>query len=125
MQGTGSNTESPAAETSRERLLAAAVSLFAERGFERASMRDLAARTGMSLAGLYHHFASKDQLLYALQLDAFGRLFASLDGMPSEAPPAARLEFLIRNHLCARNDQSNIRRQQQLLLQPAPLCFTQ
>jgi len=62
-------------------------------------MRDLAARSGMSLAGLYHHFASKAQLLYALEVDAFERLFASLSGMPADGPPEVRLEFLIRNHL--------------------------
>jgi len=86
-------------ESSRERLLEAAVTLFAERGFERASMRELASRSGMSLAGLYHHFASKEQLLYALQVDAFERLFESLRGMSGDAAPESRLEFLIRNHL--------------------------
>lgn len=62
-------------------------------------MRDLAARSGMSLAGLYHHFAGKEQLLYALQVEAFERLFESLGRMPADGSPEARLEFVIRNHL--------------------------
>jgi AcrR family transcriptional regulator len=98
LHGPISKSES-STESSRDRLLAAAVELFAERGFERTSMRDLAGRTGMSLAGLYHHFASKERLLYALQVEAFERLFASLERMPADAPPATRLRFLITNHL--------------------------
>lgn len=62
-------------------------------------MRELATRSGMSLAGLYHHFASKEQLLYAMQVDAFERLFESLGAMPTDTSPEARLQFLIRNHL--------------------------
>jgi AcrR family transcriptional regulator len=93
-QGTSSVPES-----SRERLLEAAVTLFAERGFERASMRELASRSGMSLAGLYHHFTSKEQLLYALQVDAFQRLFDSLRDFAGDAAPEVRLDSLIRNHL--------------------------
>lgn len=89
-----SDTESP-----RKRLLAAAVQLFADHGYAGSSMRDLARVTGMSVAGLYHHFESKDQLLYELQRDAFGRLLESAEALPADIPPDERIRQIVQNHL--------------------------
>src|SRR5438128_12196121 len=52
-------------------LLAHASRIFCEKGYEGASMRDLSRATGMSLAGLYHYFESKEELLYLIQKHAF------------------------------------------------------
>ncbi|MCP9946883.1 TetR/AcrR family transcriptional regulator [Streptomyces somaliensis] len=46
----------------RERLLAAASELFAERGYERATVRDIAARAGVNQTLLFRHFGSKRAL---------------------------------------------------------------
>jgi AcrR family transcriptional regulator len=73
--------------------------LFAERGYAGSSLRDLARASGMSLAGLYHHFDSKDKLLYELQRDAYERLMKPLGSIPSDAEPAKKLEALVGNHL--------------------------
>ncbi len=51
----------------KEEILAEATRLFAERGYEGASMGDLAARVGLRKASLFHHFPSKD-VLYATVL---------------------------------------------------------
>lgn len=83
----------------RERVHAAATRLFAERGFAGSSLRDLAKESGLSLAGLYHHFESKDQLLYELQRDAYERLMQPLGSMPADADPLKKLEALVQNHL--------------------------
>jgi AcrR family transcriptional regulator len=49
-------------------ILSAAVDVFIEKGYEGASMNEIAARAGISKGGLYHHFISKDMvLLYANQ----------------------------------------------------------
>lgn len=48
--------------------MAEATRLFAERGYEGASMGDLAERVGLRKASLFHHFASKDAL-YATVLE--------------------------------------------------------
>lgn len=48
---------------SRERILDAAEELFAERGFDATSTRDIAARSGDTLGTLSYHFGSKDRLL--------------------------------------------------------------
>ena len=49
-------------------ILTIAAALFAERGYERTSMRDLAERCGVSKSLLYHHFADKEELYTRLAL---------------------------------------------------------
>ena len=58
--------ETPRAEATRARLLAAAVTAFAERGYHATTTRDIAAAAGMSPAALYVHHASKEELLYEI-----------------------------------------------------------
>jgi AcrR family transcriptional regulator len=55
-----------AASTTVERLLDAAAGAFADRGFHATTTRDIASRAGLSPAGVYVHFDSKEALLYAL-----------------------------------------------------------
>ena len=55
-------------ERTTARILDAAESVFAERGFEAASLREIARRAGLQQPGLYNHFASKREL-YAAVLD--------------------------------------------------------
>ena len=81
-----------------ERVLAAAAAVFAERGFHRASVRDVGAEAGMSLAGLYHYFPSKAGLLHEITMRAFDSLLARLDADPP-GPPRQRLTNFVRNHL--------------------------
>lgn len=49
-----------------EKILPAAKEEFLEKGFEQASMRSIAARIGVSAAGLYRHYADKEALFSAL-----------------------------------------------------------
>lgn len=49
-----------------EKILPAAREEFLEKGFEQASMRSIAAKVGMSAAGLYRHFEDKEALFAAL-----------------------------------------------------------
>ncbi|GAA1466579.1 TetR/AcrR family transcriptional regulator [Microbacterium thalassium] len=50
----------------REEILAASLELIAEEGYGAVTIREVAARAGLSKTGIGHHFASKDQLLTAL-----------------------------------------------------------
>jgi len=58
-------TTSAKGEETRNRIYSAALALFRERGFESATMRDIAAAAGMSLGAAYHYFASKDTIVLA------------------------------------------------------------
>src|SRR5512135_1949147 len=81
-------------------ILEHATDVFYEKGYEGASMRDLSRASGMSLAGLYYYFESKEKLLYLIQRHTFstimGRLREKLEG---EDDPEQRLHIFIRNHL--------------------------
>ena len=81
-------------------ILAHATDVFDEKGYEGASMRDLSRASGMSLAGLYYYFESKEKLLYLIQRHTFTtileRLRRRLDGV---IDPEARIRVFILNHL--------------------------
>ncbi len=53
-------------EATREAILDAALTVFAESGYRAGSLRDIARRVGMSEAGLLHHFKNKSGLLMAV-----------------------------------------------------------
>jgi AcrR family transcriptional regulator len=56
----------PTREQTRQRLLAAAGEVFAQRGYDRASLDDVATAAGLTKGAVYSSFASKDDLFYAL-----------------------------------------------------------
>jgi AcrR family transcriptional regulator len=58
----------------RERLVAAALSVFASHGFDGATTREIAARAGVALAALPYHFSTKEALWRAAADRIFGRL---------------------------------------------------
>lgn len=47
----------------RDDIIAAAIRVFAERGYRRTTMRDIAEAAGLSKAGVYHHVRTKEELL--------------------------------------------------------------
>jgi AcrR family transcriptional regulator len=53
-------------KSSRERLLEAAAKVFAERGYQAASVEEIAAAAGLSKGAVYWNFSSKDELFHAL-----------------------------------------------------------
>jgi AcrR family transcriptional regulator len=71
-------------ERTAERILDAAEALFAERGYEGTSQRDVAERAGLSAASLYNHFPGKEAL-YAAVLE---RGLAPVLDVLSAAEPA-------------------------------------
>ena len=74
-------------EETRDRIYQAALALFRERGFESATMRDIAAAAGMSLGAAYHYFPSKDAIVLAyydrISVEHERRVRAALRGAQS------------------------------------------
>jgi AcrR family transcriptional regulator len=65
----GSRPEEPSEQKStRERILDIALELFTEQGYDKTSLRQIAARLGFSKAAIYYHFASKEDILMELHL---------------------------------------------------------
>lgn len=54
----------PKARRTRRHLLDTSLRLFREKGFDRTSMRDIAAASGLSLGATYYHFRTKDELVF-------------------------------------------------------------
>jgi TetR/AcrR family transcriptional regulator, cholesterol catabolism regulator len=81
-------------------LLRQAARVFAEKGFEGASMRDINRASRVSLAGLYYYFESKQKILYQIQIHAFSDLLQQLEArLERTADPVERLRELVRNHI--------------------------
>jgi AcrR family transcriptional regulator len=84
----------------RDHLLARAAALFAEKGYEATSLRDVSHAVGVSLAGLYHYFTSKEDLLYQVQYRTFASLLEAqqeVAALPGTAED--RFRRLVIGHL--------------------------
>jgi AcrR family transcriptional regulator len=80
-----------------ESLLAIAVEVFNERGYDGTSMEDLSQRLGISKSAIYHHVQSKDELLRMAIDRALDGLFAVLDETRRlDAAAITKLEHLVR-----------------------------
>jgi AcrR family transcriptional regulator len=81
-------------------ILAHATEVFYNKGYEGASMRDLSRVSGMSLAGLYYYFESKEKLLYLIQKHTFSTITDQLQArLRQVSDPEQRVRVFIHNHL--------------------------
>jgi AcrR family transcriptional regulator len=84
----------------RERLVDAALLVFADHGFAGASTREIARRAGVALAALPYHFTTKEALWKAAADRIFGRLgdafLRRIEGLEG-VDPRARLRLLLRD----------------------------
>lgn len=91
-------------DTKLQHILQSAARIFAAHGYEKASLRDISRETEMSLAGLYHYFRSKEELLFLIADTTFATIWQRLEvalapvkGKP--LPPETQIRRLIHNHL--------------------------
>lgn len=85
---------------SRQEILRTAARLFQQRGYDATSMNDVAAALKLSKGGLYHHFQSKDEILFEIMDHAMQiteeRVLKPVRGI---ADAEERLRALIRLHI--------------------------
>jgi len=82
------------------KILRHATEVFFEKGYEGASMRDLSRASGMSLAGLYHYFESKEKLLYLIQKHTFTTIMERLrERLNASDDSDERIRIFVLNHL--------------------------
>ncbi len=74
------------AASSRDRLLDAAARVFAERGYQAASVDDVAAQAGLSKGAVYWNFKSKDDLFLTLYEERIGRRLRDMVELTQSAP---------------------------------------
>jgi TetR/AcrR family transcriptional regulator, cholesterol catabolism regulator len=81
-------------------ILVHATEVFCKKGYEGASMRDLSRACGMSLAGLYYYFESKERLLYLIQKHTFTTIVQRLKArLEAVSDAEERVRIFILNHL--------------------------
>lgn len=104
--------------------LAAALAVFAEQGYHGTTIRQVAARAGLSVPGLYHHFPSKQALLAGIIDASMDELLARSAAAEREAGPDplarydAVIESLLRFHM-HRRDQAFVTSSELRSLEPA------
>ncbi|GII20917.1 TetR/AcrR family transcriptional regulator [Planosporangium mesophilum] len=84
----------------QERLVAAAVHLFAEKGFDSTSVQEIVERAAVTKGAMYHYFRSKDDLLYEIYHGLISQQLADLDrilgagGTPGEVIRAVIVDLV-------------------------------
>ncbi len=86
-------------EASRAKILEHALQLFAERGFDRTSVKLLAETAGISPGLVYHYFQSKDDVLRAIFEESVQQVQAAFAAAEAAPTPGERIERLIRASL--------------------------
>ncbi len=80
-------------QRTREALLDAAAAVFAKRGFQGASLDEIAETAGYTRGAIYKHFADKEELLHEVCVRLNERAFAEFDEMPGIGEPWADIDF--------------------------------
>lgn len=92
-------------------VLDAAARLLRHRGYEATTTRAIAREVGIQAASIYHHFASKDEIVETVMNDGVRlvreAVVGSLAALPGDTSPRERLEAAIRSHLLASLEHSD------------------
>ena len=99
----------PAVQT-RAQILGAAVRLFGDRGYDKLSVRELAAAAGCSPANLYHHFGSKYEIFFTIIEEAMLLHLQGLaQALAAHDDPVEQLRHVLENHLRLHMEQPEVR----------------
>ncbi len=97
-------------EDRREQIIEAALRVFAQKGFDRATNKDIADKAGITPGLIYHYFKSKEDLLRAAIADYPPRqLLRSLPPEMLELPPEELLRSLAYKILEIAEDEEGVR----------------
>jgi AcrR family transcriptional regulator len=89
-------------DSTRERVMRAATSLFAERGFNGTGIRDIATAAELTTSTLYHYMSNKDDLLVEIMLATTQPLRDAATNIVEDLKdPAARLAAIVEAHVWA------------------------
>lgn len=92
-----SATIRPPLTPKKEEILTVSAQLFAQKGYAAVSMRELASETNMTPAALYHHYADKESLYYAVLVYVFADKAAAITELTGgESSSETKLSVLIQ-----------------------------
>ena len=96
------------ARRNRQRLLDAALQVYAERGADDASLDEIARRAGVGIGTLYRHFPTRQALLEAVYRDQVEELCEVARELHDEAPPQQALERWLRALMAFATTKKNL-----------------
>ncbi len=83
-----------------EKILVKSAEIFALKGYEKASMREIAAASGVSLAAPYYYFKNKETILFQIQKKGFEYLVETLKEVVASGKPAKdKIKIFVENHV--------------------------
>jgi AcrR family transcriptional regulator len=83
----------------RQRIIDAAMHMFLEEGYNKTSIRNIAEAIEYSPATIYLYYKDKDELLYAVQKEAFDKLLETFEREATATDPLLRLEQIGKSYL--------------------------
>ena len=93
----------------RDEILDAAAQIFSQKGYHATSMQDIAEAVHLQKASLYHHVASKQEILEALMERALDLLIVQMSGViQEEMPPEEKLRRAMGVYLKALTDYPDL-----------------
>jgi len=103
----------------QKKILESAARIFARKGYERASLEEIAARLKLTKASLYHYIKSKEEMPFLIQMQALAQVQAALEQiLDSTEDPVEKLQKAIRSHvrIVTQKHVIGALRQQELIL---------
>lgn len=85
-----------------ESILSVSARLFLEKGFDKTSMQDIATTAGISKGAIYHHFKSKDEIIYAVTENQKQTVAVTMENLLSETSSLNgkdQLQFILEKSL--------------------------
>lgn len=82
----------------RAQIRAAALDLFAERGYDATSLREIADRLGVTKAAVYYHFRTKEEILASLFDDLLAGVDAILEWARAQEPGVERARGIVERY---------------------------
>ncbi|MDQ3827041.1 MAG: TetR/AcrR family transcriptional regulator, partial [Actinomycetota bacterium] len=82
----------------REQIRKLALELFAERGYDGTSLREIADHLGITKAAVYYHFKTKEEILASLVNDFFTEIDELISWAQQQPPSAASREQVLRRY---------------------------
>lgn len=101
-------------DTTREKILAAASDVFAAKGFEKTTVRDICSRADVNVAAINYHFGDKQNLYYqvlSLWMEEYVEKTGLRESIDAQESPKDKLKQYLRaelSYMCRANDPEGI-----------------
>jgi len=88
------------AASRRQEIISAAIDLFYEYGYQKASVRDICRKVGLTQAAIYYHFHNKEEILYTIIQQFSNQLYFTLKScLTGHRDPVEELREAISRHI--------------------------